>query len=113
VSRAAQSLRARRQELIGRVAAEREDLHIQFRSLQAMFSNLAGGLSAARWLNASPLLLAGGAVLALIAGRGRMLRIFGAGAAMVGLLQRYRSIFRTVGRLLGPATDSQSVRRSR
>jgi hypothetical protein len=78
-----------------------------------MFSNLAGGLLATRWLSAPPLLLAGGAVLTMLLGRGRALRMLGAGAAMVGLLQRYRSAFVHVGRLLSPAADNQPVSRSR
>lgn len=113
MSQASQSLRARREELVGRVAAERQDLHNQLLGLRAMFGNLAGGLLAARWLNAPPLLLAGGAVLTMILGRGRVLRLLGAGAAVVGLLQRYRSVVGYVGRLLSPARDSQAVRRSR
>ena len=113
MSRSSQSLRARRLELVGRIAAERQDLQDQLDGIKAMFSNLAGGILAARWLKAPPLLLAGGAVLTMLLGRGRVLRILGARAAMVGLLQRYRSIFGTVGRLLGPSADNQPVSRSR
>jgi len=115
MSRAAQNLQARRLELVRRVALQRQDLRDQAGGIRATLGNLAGGLSPARWLTASPsvLLLAAGAVVTLVVGRGWMLRTLGAGMAMVGLLQRYRNTFQVVGRLVRQLADDQAVRRSR
>jgi hypothetical protein len=115
MSQAAQNLRARRLELVRRAALQRQDLRAQVGGIRATLGNLAGGLSPARWLRASPsqMLLAAGAVVTIVVGRGWMLRTLGAGMAMVGLLQRYRSTFQVVGQLVGQLADDQAVRRSR
>lgn len=115
MSQATQQLRARRLELVRHAALQRQDLQAQASGILASFGNLAGGLSPARWLKASPsaLLLAAGTVVTLVVGRGWMLRTLGAGIAMAGLLQRYRNTFQVVGRLVGQLADDQAVRRSR
>jgi hypothetical protein len=115
VSQASQRLRARRLELVQRIAIQRQDLQDQARGIRGTLRNLAAGLSPARWLGASPspLLLAAGAVVTLVVGRGWMLRTLGAGMAVVGLLQRYRNSLRVVGQLASQVADDQSVRRSR
>jgi hypothetical protein len=115
MSQATQNLRARRLELVRRVALQRQDLRNQVGGIRATLGNLADGLSPARWLRASPsqMLLAAGAVVTLVVSRGWMLRTLGAGVAMVGILQRYRNTFQAVGQMVRQLGDDQAVRRSR
>jgi hypothetical protein len=111
--KASERLSDRRLELLQRVASQRQDLRDHARGIQAALGSLAGGLSPARWLGASPLVLAAGAILTLVLGRGRVLRTLGTGAAMLGLLRRYRSAFQLAGQVVSELAGSQSVRRSR
>ncbi|MDP2325495.1 MAG: hypothetical protein Q8N51_15915 [Gammaproteobacteria bacterium] len=113
MSRAARTLRARRLELIRRVDLERQDFRDRIQGIQGTVGSLAQGFSLTRWLGASPLLLASGAILTLVLGRGRVLRTFGAGVAMLGILRRYRNTFQLLGHVVSELRDSQSVRRSR
>ena len=78
--------------------------HVQ--GIQGTLGGLAGGFSLTRWLGASPLLLAGGAILTLVLGRGRVLRTLGTGAAMLGLLRRYRKTFQFVGQVVSELADA-------
>jgi len=113
VSRTSQTLEERRLELLRRVALQRQELRDQAGGIQSTISGVAGGLSPARWLGASPLLLAGGVAVVLVLGRGRVLRTLGTGVAMLGLLRRYGSTFRLVGEFVSSLLQDQSVRRSR
>lgn len=110
---AANGLAARRLELVQRAASERQQLREHTRVIQATIGGLAEGFSPARWLGASPLLIAGSVVLTLVLGRGRVLRTLGTGAAVIGLLRRYRSTFQLIGELVRQLAEDQAVRRSR
>lgn len=107
------SLAARRLELVRRAASERQQLRERTRAIQATMGGLAEGLSPARWLGASPLLIAGSVVLTLVLGRGRVLRTLGTGVAVLGLLRRYRNTFQLLGEFVSQLAEDQSVRRSR
>lgn len=113
MSQASQTLGARRLELVQRVAMQRRDLRDHVQGIQGTVGTLTQGFSLTRWLGASPMLLAGGAILTLVLGRGRVLRTLGTGAAMLGILRRYRNTFQLLGHVVSDLADNQSVRRSR
>lgn len=113
MSKSLQTLGERRLELLQRAALQRQELRDHAGRIQSTISSVANGLSPARWLGASPLLLAGGVATVLVLGRGRVLRTLGTGVAMVGLLRRYRSTFQIIGEFASNLLHDQSVRRSR
>jgi len=113
MSQASQTLGGRRLELVRCVALQRQDLRDHVQGIQGTLGDLAGGFLLYRWLGASPLLLATGAILTLVLGRGRVLRTLGTGAAMLGLLRRYRNTFQFAEQVVSELAGSQSVRRSR
>ena len=113
MNQALRRLGTRRLELVQRAAIERQQLREHTQGIQATLGSLAEGFSPARWLGASPLLLAGGVVLTLVLGRSRVLRTLGTGVAVVGLLRRYRNVLQLIGQLVSQPAGNQAVRRSR
>jgi hypothetical protein len=106
-------LRFRRQTLLRRSELERQQLRQHMTHIEAAVDSVDRGLAKVRSI-ATPVLVGGGVLAALVLGRSGTRRIMAGGLGLLGLFSRFGSPVRLIAQLLrGQAPRRQAVRRSR